>query len=267
MYRLLWQMPLVSVECYIGSRLSWNLLWLILSGPFRFTKKSVGGQDKLERPTLSTPMVSSSISSVSRAPISSVSGTKADGGLMRRLAYIVDLVTLSVRPTSSMIREWPNSLAKKYERAIQLLRRALELYRTVDHPLGLAHAHSNLAAAEMHIGAQRASADNLEEARVLYQDLGNRLGEINVMVRLGQNLRQHEPDRATEILNEAVKLSINIGNPLARINALAELGEIHSANGDMKAAANTWSRALEIASDHGIGREVDKLAAKIGRVR
>jgi tetratricopeptide (TPR) repeat protein len=157
--------------------------------------------------------------------------------------------------------------AGNHDLAVGLLRQGLEAYQAVDHPLGMAHAHTSLARAEAQTGAQSAAAGNLEAARGLYRDLGNRLGEINVMVRLGAVLRQQDGGRAVAVLHEALALSTEIGNQLARINALDELGEVHAAKRDKKAAADAWSRALAVAREHGVEREVEKLAAKIERVR
>jgi tetratricopeptide (TPR) repeat protein len=156
---------------------------------------------------------------------------------------------------------------KNYETAVQLLGQALELYKTVDQLLGMAHAYSNLARAQQHVGAEQASAANLESAAVLYRDLGNRLGEINVLLRLAAVLREHDRDRAVKILNDAVRLSIDIGNQLARIDALDALGDIYMASGDRKTAADVWSSALRTAREHGMPREEGKLADKVRRVR
>jgi hypothetical protein len=102
---------------------------------------------------------------------------------------------------------------------------------------------------------------------VLYTDLGNRLGEINVLLRLAAVLRELDRDRAVKILNDAVRLSIDIGNQLARIDALDALGDIYMASGDRKTAADVWSSALRTAREHGMPREEGKLADKVRRVR
>lgn len=137
----------------------------------------------------------------------------------------------------------------------------------VHQSLGMAHAYSNLARAQQNVGAEHASADNLRSARVRYQDLGNRLGEINVLVRLGSVLRHHDHGEAIKMLNDAMTLSIDIGNQLTLIDALDELGEIHLANGDRKTALSMWSRAVKVAREHDVSREEAKLAAKIKGVR
>lgn len=157
--------------------------------------------------------------------------------------------------------------ARRYDKAVQLMEQALALYKTIDQPLGMAHAYSNLARAQQHAGAEHASADNLRLARVRYQDLGNKLGEINVLVRLGSVLRYHDRGEAVKMLNDAMTLSIEIGNQLALIDALDELGEIYLANGERKTALGTWSRAVKIAREHGVSREEAKLTDKIRGVR
>lgn len=157
--------------------------------------------------------------------------------------------------------------AGDYDEAIRLLKKALELYKAVDQPLGMAHAHSNLARAQQQAGAGRSSVDNLQSARVLYRELGNKLGEINVLVRLGATLRQQDRERAVQVLNEAITLSADIGNQLAQLDALDELGEIYMGDDDRKAAHETWSRALRIAREHEVLREVVKLEGKVRRAR
>jgi tetratricopeptide (TPR) repeat protein len=157
--------------------------------------------------------------------------------------------------------------SRDYDSAIALLGQALDLYQTVGQPLGMAHAHTSLGRALQHVGAEADAAGNLDSARVLYRDLGNRLGEINVLARLGTVLRRNDPDRAAEVLTEAIRLSSDIGNQLARIEALDELGEVYLMSGNKKAAMDAWSRALRLAMEHGIEREATKLAGKVGRGR
>jgi tetratricopeptide (TPR) repeat protein len=157
--------------------------------------------------------------------------------------------------------------ARNYDRAVQLLQQALELYQAVGQPLGMAHAYNNLARAQQFAGADRASADNLEAARELYGELGNSLGVINVLIRLGAVLRQSDRDRAVRILNEAITKSVGIGNQLARIDALDALGEIYINDGETDAAVSMWSQALQIAREHGVQREEAKLSVKISNVR
>jgi tetratricopeptide (TPR) repeat protein len=155
------------------------------------------------------------------------------------------------------------SIANNYDKAVGLLSQALALYQAVDQPLGMAHAYANLANAQRHVGLEREAADNLESAQALYRDLGNQLGEVTVFIQLGAVLRRQDRGRALGYLNDAVRLSTNIGNHLGHVNALVELAELFMADGNRKAAVETWLRALEITRKHGIKREEAKLVAKL----
>jgi len=156
---------------------------------------------------------------------------------------------------------------ENYAEAARLTGQALTLYRSVDHPLGLAHAHSNLARVQQHTGDEKAAAANLEAAQRLYRDLGNRLGEINVLVRLGQMLGRDQRKRAVQTLTQAATFSRDIGNHLTEVDALNALGDVQQAAGNSRKAVAAWTRALTIAREHGIEREATKLVAKIGRGR
>lgn len=157
--------------------------------------------------------------------------------------------------------------ADNADEAVRLLGQSLTIYTEVDQPLGMAHALSNLARAQQKTGADRRAADNLETARMLYSDLGNLLGKVNTLIRLGAVLRRNDRRRAKKAVNDAMSLSIAIGNPAGRVNALDELGELHLAKRKRKAALRAWGQALSLASQYGLEREEDKLKDKIGRVR
>jgi tetratricopeptide (TPR) repeat protein len=157
--------------------------------------------------------------------------------------------------------------AGNYDAAVRLLGKSLELYQVVGQPLGMAHAHNNLARAQQRTGADGAAAGNLESARLLYRELGNILGEINVVMRLGVVLARHDRDKAVDMLNDAIRKSVDIDNWLAQIDALDALGNVYVDNQDTRAAVDMWSRASRIAREHGVQREEARLTAKIRDVR
>jgi tetratricopeptide (TPR) repeat protein len=157
--------------------------------------------------------------------------------------------------------------ADNYDQAIQLMGRALALYTTKDQPLGMSHASFYLARAQRNIGDETGAEKSLESARMLYHDLGNKLGESNVLVQLGAVLRARDPGLALNRLNELVELSAEIGNQMTRMAALDQLGEIYLESGDSAAAHEAWSRALQVAREYGVRREETKFAGKVRQVR
>jgi tetratricopeptide (TPR) repeat protein len=156
--------------------------------------------------------------------------------------------------------------AKNGDAATQLLSRALTLYTAIDHPLGMAHAYYNLARAQQRVGSQDAEG-NFESARLAYQDLGNKLGEVNVLIQLGAVLRHHQRSRAVEVLDEAIRKSTEIGSQSGLVNSLYELGELYKTRRKRKVALAMWTRALGIAREHGLEREEDRLVAALASGR
>lgn len=102
---------------------------------------------------------------------------------------------------------------------------------------------------------------------MLYRDLGNKLGESNVLVQLGALLRVRDPGLAVNRLNELVELSAEIGNQMTRTAALDQLGEVYLESGDRAAAHEAWSRGLGVASEYGVRREEARFASKVRQVR
>jgi tetratricopeptide (TPR) repeat protein len=153
--------------------------------------------------------------------------------------------------------------AKNDDAATQLLSEALTLYASIDHPLGMAHAYYNLGRAQQRVGSEDAEG-NFELARLAYQNLGNKLGEINVLIQLGAVLRDHHNfSRAAEVLDEAIGKSVEIGSQLGLVNSLYERGELYKTMRKRKAALAAWARALETAREHGLEREEARLEAAL----
>jgi tetratricopeptide (TPR) repeat protein len=157
--------------------------------------------------------------------------------------------------------------AGNFDGAIQLLRRALNLFQAVDQRLGMAHANSNIARALERAGDEEEAARYLGSARMIYgNELENRLGVVNTLIRLGEVHRRNDHRQAIKDLNEAAKLSVEIKNHIGHVNALDEQGEVYLANGERKRARKSWTVALAVAREHGITREVERLQGKIKRL-
>jgi tetratricopeptide (TPR) repeat protein len=151
--------------------------------------------------------------------------------------------------------------------AIHLFRQARDLFQAVDQRLGMGHANSNLARALQRAGHEREAAECLDLARTIYRDeLENRLGVMNTLIRLGEVHRRTDRRQALSDLNEAIKLSSEINNHIGHVNALDEQGEVYLANGDRKRARKSWTNALAVARERGITREVESIQAKIRNI-
>jgi tetratricopeptide (TPR) repeat protein len=153
--------------------------------------------------------------------------------------------------------------ARDYASAIPLFTQAQALYQARDQRLGLAHAHHYLGQAQKEAGFGRDAAENLAKAQALYRELGNQLGEINALTQQGAALRRQDPGEAEGILNSALDLSKVMGSAVGQVNALRELAELRRDQGREREALDQWGRALEIAREHGLGREGTKMAARL----
>jgi tetratricopeptide (TPR) repeat protein len=154
--------------------------------------------------------------------------------------------------------------AEDYRAAAALIGQSLQLYQQVDHPLGLAHAHSDLAKAQRRLGLAHEATENLEAAQEFYQQLGNVLGNATTGTELGAALRQEGVyDRAESELCQAAKTLEEIGNKLALANALVELGDLHIGRGHSEQAKSLMLQALELYHRHDIDRDVRRLMEKL----
>jgi tetratricopeptide (TPR) repeat protein/pimeloyl-ACP methyl ester carboxylesterase len=154
--------------------------------------------------------------------------------------------------------------ANRFPGAVDLIGQALTLFQAVDHPLGQAHAHLNLAKAQRHVGLERKATENLEAAQKFYRQLHNQLGEASALTERGAVLwQQEEYDWAEGVLRQAVELHEEIGNKLALALALEKLAGFYIERGDLEYAKILLLRALELYRRHEIRRDIAGLLEKL----
>ena len=94
----------------------------------------------------------------------------------------------------------------------------------------------------------------LEEALGLYRDLGDRLGQADALIHLG-DVRRLTGDypAAVQALEEALGLCRDLGDRLGQAKALNKLGTVRRLTGDYPAAVQALEEALGLYRDLGTG--------------
>jgi tetratricopeptide (TPR) repeat protein len=137
-----------------------------------------------------------------------------------------------------------------YPDAVQVLKRALDVYRDLGNRLGEANALDDLGVTRRLTGDYTGAAQVLEQALDVYRDLGERLGEANALDSLGivQWLTGDYQD-AAQAFETALHIYRDLGDRLGEATALAGLGIVQRLTSDYQSAAHTQEQALSIYRD------------------
>lgn len=85
-----------------------------------------------------------------------------------------------------------------------------------------------------------------ETALSFYRDIGDRLGEANILQEFGK--LQENPQQALEYLQQAQKLYIQIGDIYSQSRNLLFIADAQLNMGDSNAAINSLTHAAELAT-------------------
>jgi tetratricopeptide (TPR) repeat protein len=99
---------------------------------------------------------------------------------------------------------------------------------------------------------QSQAAESLEEALCLYRELGDRLGEANILRSLGDVERMRSDYGAAEQLyQQALPLYRELRDRLGEAGTLKSLGDVEYGRSDYGAAEQLYRNALDIFSTIG----------------
>jgi tetratricopeptide (TPR) repeat protein/transcriptional regulator with XRE-family HTH domain len=129
---------------------------------------------------------------------------------------------------------------------------AVAAARACDDQPGLAGALNDLGDARNLSGDAQGALLDLQEALLLYREVGDARGQANVLTNLGK-VRQSVPDYpgAARDLAEALTLARAAGYPAGQAHALLFLSEVHEHTADLPAALASLHEALAISRDLG----------------
>jgi tetratricopeptide (TPR) repeat protein/transcriptional regulator with XRE-family HTH domain len=141
-------------------------------------------------------------------------------------------------------------LTGEHQGAARDLEEALGIYRDLGNPLGQADVLTELGVVRMASDYADAARD-LEEALGIYRDLDNRPGQANVLKDLGVIRMASDYAGAARDLQEAQAVYRDLGDRLGQANVLINLGNVRRMSGDYPAAAPVAEEALDIYRDQG----------------
>ena len=130
---------------------------------------------------------------------------------------------------AASLKEWARVLEWQgaYDRATDLLLKALQIYQQVGDVLGEANCIKRLGDIALRRSQHDEARARYEEALPLYRQVSTVLGEANCIYSLGHiALRRSQHDEARARFEEALLLYRQIGSVLGEANCIHRLGDI-----------------------------------------
>jgi len=135
----------------------------------------------------------------------------------------------------------------RFSEALGHASQALELCRGISHRTGLAGALSNAGWYQICLGQYEPALARGEEALAIFRDLGDDDGAAHSLDTLGAaHCGLGDYAWAMQCYEQSQRLFRGTGNLIDQAGVLAHLAEAQRAAGDLRAAHNTWHRALTI---------------------
>ena len=144
---------------------------------------------------------------------------------------------------------------------------AYQAARQGDNPAEQAHALINLASARMWLGQAESAAEHFEQALVLFQQVGDRVGQIRALNHLGiAERRLGRPRPAAEHYTGALTLSRLTGDLPGQARALNNLATVEELLGRHRAAAAHYAESLVLARQLGDRTGQAHVLANLGEI-
>jgi tetratricopeptide (TPR) repeat protein len=160
---------------------------------------------------------------------------------------------------------------RNYADALEVLERALRLYRMVSDDIGIANASKNLGVAVFKMGLDEdgdplmrdAAQEPLNEALAQYEKIGDRLGVAETRNRIGQLcLESRQLKKARGEFEAARKLAGEAHSLLEQARACEGIGDCRASD-DRDVAISSYQSALESYSMIGAVKDFDRAKNKL----
>ncbi len=139
-------------------------------------------------------------------------------------------------------------------RAADLYQQALDLYRPLNDPLGMAHCLKGLAIVTRQRQRWHEAADLYRQAHDLYRGLGDLPGVASCLYGMGAAAHSaNDHEQAAILLSHALELNRQQGDQQEVANCLNVMAESARQRGDLEAAADGYRQALDIHDSIGSG--------------
>jgi tetratricopeptide (TPR) repeat protein len=154
-------------------------------------------------------------------------------------------------------------------RALDMLRQALDLFRTVGDRLGEANTLQAIGDVQRFRDENDAALESYQAALGLFRTVGSRLGEANTLKAIGMfQLGRQEVEAGLKTLDQALQLYQRIGDRVGQANIYWSLGFHLAQNGNMKEAEPLISQAVELARqilnpDHPVLQQRETILAQV----
>lgn len=144
---------------------------------------------------------------------------------------------------------------------------AAEAFRKAGYAWGEANVLNNFARAALDHGNFALAADMLRNAHGAARRVGDKdLISLSLMNLAEATLALGDPQQAQQQAEEALMFFSAADNAPRQIECLRILGDIFDALGTRDASNSCWDQALQLATQHDVVSEVEKLRERLGIV-
>ena len=138
----------------------------------------------------------------------------------------------------------------RFSDALAHAQQALELYESVGHQAGQAGALNNIGWYQMHLGRNELALAHCLKALRMFKEADSGYGAGITASSVGYAYhRLGDHARGVAYAEEGLRGMREYGDRSSEADSLMRLGEIHSARGDRRAAAEAWEQALAVLSE------------------
>ena len=142
---------------------------------------------------------------------------------------------------------------------------AAEAFRKAGYAWGEANVLNNFARAALDHGNFTLAADMLRNAHGAARRVGDKdLISLSLMNLAEATLALGDPHQAQQQAEEALMFFSAADNAPRQIECLRILGDIFNSQGTRDASHSCWEQALQLATEHEVVSEVEKLRQRLG---
>jgi DNA-binding SARP family transcriptional activator/Tfp pilus assembly protein PilF len=155
-----------------------------------------------------------------------------------------------------------------FDLAAELLRRALDCYRTLGDRLGEANAQCELGRVRHLTGDYAAAAAQQQRALELYRELGDRLGEADALHELGRiNTLSGGHAVAEDYAQQALALFDELGKPMGVAQVRVVLANLRRRSGAYDESAGLLERSIATFREAGDRQSESNALWTLGQIR
>ncbi len=134
-----------------------------------------------------------------------------------------------------------------YEQAIDLYKKAREIYREIKAPIGEGVVLNNIGNVYVRNGQYPQAIDTYQQALAIHRTIGDRAGEANTLNNIGSAYRQlKQTQNAVELYGKALTIYRQVGNRAGEATALSNLGQVYAQQQQYSEAERRLREAVQV---------------------